>query len=64
MDILFLLVGALTAYFNYRTSKLYGNVDEKVETEKAVSDIPNQKPIPDNATRLERIAHWLGLEDI
>ncbi len=64
MDIVFLLVGALTAYFNYRNSKVQGNLVEKVESAKDESDFQFQKPIPENATRLERIAHWLGLEDM
>ncbi len=64
MDILFLLVGALTAYFNYRNSKAQGNLVEKVETAKDEYDFQVQKPLPENATRLERFAHWLGIEEM
>ncbi len=64
MDILFLLVGALTTYFNYRNSKAQGNLVEKVESAKDDFDFQVQNPLPENATRLERLAHWLGIEEI
>lgn len=58
---LFAIIGILTAYFKYRNSKADGNLEPKPERTEAAPHV--QKPLSPNSGRLERIAHWLGLED-
>ncbi len=61
MEILFLLVGGLTADFNYRRAKDDGLLEPKPEKE--TKQPSAQKPLRPGASRLEKLAHWLGLED-
>ncbi|MFM1783851.1 MAG: hypothetical protein RLZZ579_128 [Actinomycetota bacterium] len=61
MEILFALIGGLTAYLNYRRAKAEGTLEPKPE--KARKDPYVQMPLSPNAGRLEKIAHWLGLEE-
>lgn len=57
---IFTIIGLLTAYFRYRNAKADGTLAQEV----AVEQKPYvQKALPDNATRLQKIAHWLGIED-
>jgi hypothetical protein len=57
---IFAIVGLLTAYFRYRNAKADGTLAQEV----AVEQEPYvQKPLPENATRLQKIAYWLGIED-
>ena len=58
---LFAIIGILTAYFKYRNAKADGTLEPKPE--KAPVEPYVQKPLRPDAGRLERIAHWLGLED-
>ena len=62
MELLFALIGGLTAYFNYRRDKAEGKLDPKLEPPPMEPIV--QKPLRPNAGRLERIAHWLGLEEV
>lgn len=57
---IFAIVGLLTAYFKFRHAKAKG---ELVKDEKPVAEPYVQQPLRPGATRLERIAHWLGLEE-
>lgn len=59
MELIFILVGGLTAYFKYRNSKADGYLAQERESEKAKEADFDQKPIPTDATRLQKIAHWL-----
>lgn len=61
MELVFALIGGLTAYFNYRRDKAEGKSDPKPESPPMEPYV--QKPLRPNAGRLERIAHWLGLEE-
>lgn len=58
---IFAIVGLLTAYFNYRNAKAEGRLKPKPEI--AAKEPIVQKPLRPDAGRLEKIAHWLGLED-
>ncbi len=61
MEILFLLVGGLTAYFNYRSAKADGLLRPKAEQQPKEPYV--QKPLEPGAGRLRRVAHWLGLDE-
>ena len=61
MEILFALIGGLTAYFNYQRKKVEGTLEPKPE--KVAKQPYVQKPLRPGAGRMERIAHWLGLND-
>ena len=63
MELILALVGGLTAYFNYRNRKADGSLEREREVEKARLATYVQKPLPENATRLQKIAHWLGFEE-
>ena len=58
---LFAIIGILTAYFKYRNAKAEGTLEPKPEMAPVEPYV--QKPLRPNAGRLERIAHWLGIED-
>ena len=58
---IFTIVGLLTAYFKYRAEKADGSL--AIENESPEKEPYVQKPLRPGAGRLERIAHWLGLED-
>lgn len=58
---IFAIVGLLTAYFKYRHAKANAPLAAEQEKPPVVPYVP--KPLKPNATRLERIAYWLGLED-
>ena len=58
---IFGIVGLLTAYFKYRAAKADGSL--AVENEGHEEETYVQKPLRPGAGRLERIAHWLGLEE-
>ena len=62
MELLFALIGGLTAYFNYRRDKAEGKLMPKPEV--AEKEPYVQKPLRPDAGRLEKIAHWLGLEEV
>lgn len=63
MELIFILVGGLTAYFKYRNRKADGCLAQEREAEKARQATSAQKPLPENATRFQKIAHWLGFEE-
>lgn len=66
MEIIFALIGGLTAYFNYRNAKADGSLareNEARQARKIAAQNYVPKPLPPNATWLDRAAHWLGLED-
>ncbi len=54
------IIGLLTAYFRYRNAKADGTLAQEVSLEQEPCV---QKPLPENTTRLQKIAHWLGIED-
>ena len=58
---IFAIIGLLTAYFRYRNAKADGTLVKEQALEQAEPYV--QKPLPANATRLQRLAHWLGIED-
>jgi hypothetical protein len=58
---IFAIIGLLTAYFRYRNSKADGTLVKEQALEQAEPYV--QKPLPANATRLQKIAYWLGIED-
>lgn len=62
MELIFILIGGLTAYFKYRNAKADGSLARERKAEKAQLPAFDQKPLPENASRLQKIAHWLGLE--
>ena len=55
------IVGALITYFNYRNARADGTLEAKPAKPKAETYV--QKPLRPGAGRMERFAHWLGLED-
>jgi hypothetical protein len=60
--LLLVLGELLLGYLVYRKAKANGTLPEpKPKAEERVTYIP--KPLPPNATRLQKIAHWLGLEE-
>ena len=63
MVLIFILIGVLTAYFNHRNSKSDGTIEPEIKSQ--VAEVQNYvpKPLSRDATRLQRIAHWLGLEE-
>jgi hypothetical protein len=61
MEILFALIGGLTAYFNYRRKKAEGTLEPKPQ--KVTKQPYVQKPLRPDSGKLERLAHWSGLED-
>lgn len=63
MELILALVGGLTAYFNYRNRKVDGSLEREREAEQARQANFVQNPLPENATRLQKIAHWLGFEE-
>lgn len=60
LSLLFALIGGLTAYFNYKNSKVDGTLP-KPESFRSDSLAFEQPPLGPNPTRRERLAHWLGL---
>lgn len=58
---LFALIGIFTAYFKYRNAKADGTLEPRPEKPKPAPYV--QKPLRPGAGRIERFAHWLGLED-
>lgn len=58
---IFAIVGLLTAYFKYRAARADGTL--AAEREKPPVAPYEPKPLREGAGPLERIAHWLGLED-
>ena len=58
---IFAIVGLLTAYFRYRNAKADGTLVKEMPLEQAEPYV--QKPLPTNATRIQKIAYWLGIED-
>lgn len=58
---IFAIVGLLTAYFKYRHAKANGTLTKKEE--KPVAEPYVSKPLGPDATRLQRLAYWLGLEE-
>ena len=60
--LLILLGEILIGVLAYRRAKANGTLPEP--TSKAEEREPYiAKPLPPNATRLQKIAHWLGLEE-
>lgn len=64
MEIFFALIGGLTAYFNYRRRKADGSLAREIEERKAAEASFVQEPLGPNATRRQKIAHWLGFYEI
>ena len=60
---LFVVLGELLmGFLAYRRAKADGTLPEPVvRPQDREPYVP--KPLPPNATRLEKIAHWLGLEE-
>lgn len=58
---IFAIVGVLIAYFNYRNARADGTLEAKPAEPKAEPYV--QKPLRPGAGRMERFAHWLGLEE-
>jgi len=52
----------LLGYLVYRRAKANGALPEK-EPKAELKEAYVPKPLPPNATRLQKIAHWLGLEE-
>lgn len=63
MELLFALIGGLTSYFNYRHDMANGNLPKTRLIDNSSLEEYVPKPLGPNATRLEKIAHWLGIED-
>jgi hypothetical protein len=64
MDEMFLIIlgEILLGYLVYRRAKANGTLPEKKpQPQEKEPYVP--KPLPPNATRLEKIVHWLGLEE-
>lgn len=59
---IFAIIGILTAYFKYRNAKTDGTLEPKPVKPPVEPHV--QKPLRPGAGRLERMAHWLGLEEI
>jgi hypothetical protein len=61
--LLLLVLGeVLLGYLVYRKAKANGTLPEpKPKAQEREAYVP--KPLPPNATRLQKIAHWLGLEE-
>jgi len=61
--VLLLVLGELLlGYLVYRKAKASGTLPE-AKPEAPEREVYVSKPLPPNATRLQRIAHWLGLEE-
>ncbi len=62
MEMLLILLGEiLIGVLAYRTAKKNGTLPEAKPKEERVTYV--QRPLDPDATRLEKIAHWLGLEE-
>lgn len=62
MLLLLVLGEVLLGYLVYRKAKANGTLPEpKQKAQEREDYVP--KPLPPNATRLQKIAHWLGLEE-
>ena len=62
--LLLVLGEVLLGYLVYRRAKANGTLPEpkpKAQAQERESYVP--KPLPPNAPRLQKIAHWLGLEE-
>lgn len=57
---IFAIVALLTAYFRYRNAKANGTLAKEQAVKEAEPYV--QKPLPANATRIQKIAYWLGIE--
>lgn len=60
--LLLVLGEVLLGYLVYRKAKANGTLPEK-EPKAELKDTYVPKPLPPNATRIQKIAHWLGLEE-
>lgn len=58
---LFAIIGILTAYFRYRNARTDGKL-QKEQNEPVANINFEAKPLPTDATRMQRFARWLGLE--
>jgi hypothetical protein len=58
---IFAIVGLLTVYFRYRNAKADGSLVKEAPLEPPEPYV--QKPLPANASRIQKIAYWLGIED-
>jgi hypothetical protein len=58
---IFAIIGLLISYFKYRAAK----ADRSLAVDGEVPDEENcgQQPLRPEAGRLERLAHWLGLNE-
>lgn len=57
---IFTIIGIITAFFKYRNAKADGTLPAKPEIKPDEPYVP--KPLRDGASRMERLAHWLGIE--
>jgi hypothetical protein len=61
--LLLLVLGELLlGYLLYRRAKANGTLPDR-ETKAETREPYVSKPLPPDATRLQKIAHWLGLEE-
>jgi hypothetical protein len=60
--LLLVLGEVLLGYLVYRKAKANGTLPEP-KPKAQERELYVAKPLPPNATRLQKIAHWLGLED-
>jgi hypothetical protein len=52
----------LLGYIVYRRAKTNGTLPER-EPKAELKERYVPKPLPPNATRIQKVAHWLGLEE-